>query len=141
MELGNLYSAALMVWVAAGLQEAGAAGTDLSASDLLMIGYGSGDASEVLAARVVAGWQEAAAKTNLRGALDGAIDLTQVQYEALHDGAAVRDLLPASRSGFVIERIGDRDEPDFTDYGVEYYRHASRESDELSERYAATAAG
>jgi hydroxymethylglutaryl-CoA synthase len=140
-ELGNLYSAALMVWVAAGLQEAGAAGTDLSSADILMIGYGSGDASEVMAARTVPGWQQAAAKTNLSAALEGAIDLTREQYEALHDGAAVRDLVPASRAGFVIERIGDRDEADFTDYGVEYYRYASGDRDELRERYAAPAAG
>lgn len=129
MELGNLYSAALMVWVAAGLQEAASAGTDLSASDILMIGYGSGDASEVMSARVVAGWEAAAAKTNFRGALDGAIDLTREQYEALHDGAEVSDLLPAPRSGFVIDRIGDRDEPDFKDYGIEYYRFALPETE------------
>jgi hydroxymethylglutaryl-CoA synthase len=138
-ELGNLYSAALLVWVAAGLQEAAAAGTDLSAADLLLIGYGSGDASEVLAARVVPGWQEAAARTNLSDALEDAIDLTREQYEALHDGAEVRDLLPALRSGFVIERIGDRDEPDFTDYGIEYYRYAAGDRDELSEHYVAVA--
>ncbi len=124
MELGNLYSAALMVWVAAGLQEAAAAETDLSRSDILMIGYGSGDASEVLAARVVPGWQEAALKTNLHTALEGAIDVTREQYEALHDGAEVPDLATAPRSGFVIDRIGHRDEPDFNDSGVEYYRYA-----------------
>ncbi len=124
MELGNLYSAALPVWFAAGLQEAAAAGEDLSASDLLLIGYGSGDASEVMPARVVAGWQEAAAKTNLASALKGAIDLTQEQYEALHDGLEVRDLLAAPRTGFVIDRIGERDEPDFKDLGIEYYRYA-----------------
>jgi hydroxymethylglutaryl-CoA synthase len=123
-ELGNLYSAALPVWVAAGLQEAAATGEDLSASDILMIGYGSGDASEVLSARVVAGWQAAAARTNLRSALQGAIDITQEQYEALHDGLEVRDLLAAPRTGFVIDRIGDRDEPDFKDLGIEYYRYA-----------------
>jgi hydroxymethylglutaryl-CoA synthase len=122
-ELGNLYSAALMVWVAAGLQEAAADDADLSSADLLMIGYGSGDASEVLSARVVAGWQQAAVKTNLAAALEGAIDLTREQYEALHDGDEVRDLA-ATRSGFVIDRIGDRDEADFKDHGVEYYRYA-----------------
>jgi hydroxymethylglutaryl-CoA synthase len=123
MELGNLYSAALMVWVAAGLQEAAGAGADLSATDVLMIGYGSGDASEVLPARVVPGWQEAAGRTNLSAALEGAIDLTREQYEALHDGDEVLDLA-GSRSGFVIERIGDRDEPGFNDVGIEYYRYA-----------------
>jgi hydroxymethylglutaryl-CoA synthase len=129
MELGNLYSAALPVWVAAGLQEAAASGTDLDASDILMIGYGSGDASEVLAARVVAGWQAGAAKTNFASALRGAIDLTREQYETLHDGGEVRDLLAAPKLGFVIDRIGDRDEPDFKDLGIEYYRYALDSAD------------
>jgi hydroxymethylglutaryl-CoA synthase len=141
MDLGNLYSAAVLVWLAAGLQEAAGNGTDLSGSDMLVIGYGSGDASEVLAARVVAGWQAAAAKTNLPGALDGAIDLTREQYEALHDGAEVADLLPAPRSGFVIDRIGDRDEADFSDYGIEYYRYASPESEAVIATQPLGAAG
>jgi hydroxymethylglutaryl-CoA synthase len=125
MELGNLYSAALLVWVAAGLQEAAATGHDLLDRDMLLIGYGSGDASEVLAARAVPGWQAAAVRTNLAAALEDAIDLTREQYEALHDGAEVLDLPTASRAGFVIDRIGDRDEADFADYGVEYYRYVS----------------
>lgn len=124
MELGNLYSAALMVWVAAGVQEAAESGIDLSSSEFLMIGYGSGDASEVMAVRVADGWQRAAEKINLSSALAGAIDLNQEQYESLHDGAEVHDLSETPRSGFVIERIGDQDSADFQDYGIEYYRYA-----------------
>lgn len=123
MELGNLYSAALMVWVAAGVQEAAASDIDLSRSDFLMIGYGSGDASEVMAVRVADDWRETAAKINLSAALAGAIDLTRQQYESLHDGAEVRDLSETPRSGFVIDHIGDQDSADFQDYGIEYYRY------------------
>lgn len=123
MELGNLYSAALMVWVAAGIQDAAASGVDLSSSDILMIGYGSGDASEVMAARVAPGWQSVANKINLSAALEGAIDLTQEQYEALHDGKEVRGLASRSRPGFVIDRIGQSNAAEFQDYGIEYYRY------------------
>jgi hydroxymethylglutaryl-CoA synthase len=140
-ELGNLYCAALPVWVAAGLQEAAATGVDLSDQDILLIGYGSGDASEVMAARVVPGWQAAAVRTNLGSALEDAIDLTREQYEALHDGAEVPDLPTASRSGFVIDRIGDRDGLDFTDYGIEYYRFVSDAEAEMHMALLGAAAG
>lgn len=123
MELGNLYSAALPVWVAAGLQEAASKGVDLSASEFLMIGYGSGDASEVMAVRVVPGWQQVVKKINLSAALEGAIDLNQEQYEALHDGKEVRGLATRQRPGFVIDRIGASNAAEFQDYGIEYYRY------------------
>lgn len=125
MELGNLYSAALFVWVAAGVQEAAQSGVDLSSSDLLMIGYGSGDASEALAARATDGWREAAEKINLDAALvEHAVDLTREQYESLHDGATVPALSETPQSGFVIDRIGRQDSAEFQDYGIEYYRYA-----------------
>ncbi|HWI21730.1 MAG TPA: hypothetical protein VNT22_03845 [Baekduia sp.] len=123
MEFGNLYSAALPVWVAAGIQEAARTGIDLTSADFLMIGYGSGDASEVMAVRATDGWQQAAEKINLDSALEGAIDLDEAQYAALHDGDEVLDLPVIPRSGFVIDRIGDQDDADFQDYGIEYYRH------------------
>ncbi len=122
-ELGNLYSAALPGWVAAGLEEAAAGGATLDGKDLLLIGYGSGDASEALPARVVPGWQDAARKANLQGALANAVDLGREQYEALHDGRVATGIPPLTHTGFVVDRIGSQDTADFQDYGVEYYRY------------------
>jgi hydroxymethylglutaryl-CoA synthase len=48
------------------------------------------------------------------------VDLSQEQYEALHDGREVADL-EASQRGFVISRVGQTHEPAFQDLGVEYY--------------------
>lgn len=122
MELGNLYSAALPGWIAAGLEEAAANGTALDGRELLLVGYGSGDASEAIPARVVAGWQATAPKFNAKAALSNAIDLTQAQYEALHDGRPAENLTPSPAGGFVIERIGALNGAKFQDFGVEYYR-------------------
>ncbi|HEU4654392.1 MAG TPA: hypothetical protein VFS47_10415 [Steroidobacteraceae bacterium] len=122
MELGNLYCGALPAWVAAGLHEAAAHPESLASKEILMIGYGSGDASEAIAATLVAGWDRAAARINIDAALAGAIDLTQSQYEALHDGKQVADLPLGAAKGFCIQKIGRETGADFQDFGVEYYR-------------------
>jgi len=124
-DLGNLYCAALPAWLAAGLEEAAANGTALDGKDILLIGYGSGDASEVLPAKVVPGWQTAASRIQMNATLEGTVDLTREQYEALHEGLESDALRMPPRSGFVVHRIGDSDTPDLQDRGVEYYRYCS----------------
>jgi hydroxymethylglutaryl-CoA synthase len=117
-QLGNLYCASLPAWLAAGLEEAAQRGTALDGRDLLLVGYGSGDASEVLPAQVVPGWQAAALRTGWPAALAGAVDLTQAQYEALHEGHAAEGLAAPVPRGFAVERIGQAPH----ERGVELYR-------------------
>ena len=124
MDLGNLYTAALPAWVAAGLEEAVVDGADLAGAPLALIGYGSGDAAEAVPARVTADWKTAARAIGWSEALAGSIDLSQAQYEALHDGTPVT--LPRSaRRRFAIARVGDRYEPSFQDLCVEYYDYVA----------------
>lgn len=120
MAMGNLYSAALPGWLAAGLEEAAKSGRDLAGREILLIGYGSGDASEAIPARVVPGWQDAARRIHLAGALDGHVALSQPQYAALHEGRPAADLVPAC-TGIRIERIGERRSGALQDYGIAYY--------------------
>jgi hydroxymethylglutaryl-CoA synthase len=120
MELGNLYTAALPAWLAAGFEEALETGADLNGKTMLAVGYGSGDAAEAIPIRVAADWRQAAARIHFTDALKGAVDLSKEQYEALHDGREVADL-EASQRGFVISRVGQTHEPAFQDLGVEYY--------------------
>ena len=124
-ELGNLYTAALPAWLAAGFEQALEEDLALSGETLIAIGYGSGDAAEALPLRVVDGWQEAAKRIGFRRALQGAVDLDQAQYEALHDGVEGGEALPASAPGrFVIDMVGATHSPEFQDIGLEYYRRA-----------------
>jgi hydroxymethylglutaryl-CoA synthase len=123
MQFGNLYTAALPAWLAAGLDDAFAQNLPLDKKPLLLVGYGSGDAAEAVPARVVAGWQTAAAKIGLGESLAGAIDLSQDQYRALHSGDAPSTLPMDARSGFEIERAGASSESSFQDFGIEYYRY------------------
>ncbi|HET7675464.1 MAG TPA: hydroxymethylglutaryl-CoA synthase [Gammaproteobacteria bacterium] len=120
MELGNLYTAALPAWLAAGLEEADADGIELD-GPMLALGYGSGDAAESIPLRVVDGWQTAARKIGARDALAAAsFDLDQAQYEALHDGREAIGLPPLHK-GFSITRVGRDYADDFQDLGIEYY--------------------
>ncbi|MGD8860081.1 MAG: hypothetical protein PVI30_08705 [Myxococcales bacterium] len=124
-DLGNLYSAALPVWMAAGFEEAATKALDLVDRPMVAVGYGSGDAAEAIPIRAVPGWEEAAARINVTGALDSPIDLTRAQYEALHDGHEVPDLVYAPQQEFVISHVGDRYDPAFQDLGIEYYKFVS----------------
>ncbi|MEM9695188.1 MAG: hydroxymethylglutaryl-CoA synthase [Myxococcota bacterium] len=120
MDVGNLYTAALPAWLAAGLEQAAAEGRDLTGETVLGIGYGSGDAAEAWPMRLVPGWEEAAQKIGAGRALEGAHDLSREQYEHLHDSGQLD--YPRTTSGFfAIERVGERHEASFQDLGVEYY--------------------
>ena len=121
MELGNLYTGALSGWMAAGCEDAQRQGLDWSGRELLTIGYGSGDAAEAIPMRVVTGWEQAAERIAFNASLDNAIDLTQQQYESLHDHGNAAHLPPLRDQEFVIARVGQRREPDFCDQGIEYY--------------------
>jgi hydroxymethylglutaryl-CoA synthase len=126
MELGNLYCASLPAWVAAAFEEASESEElDWVGETLLAIGYGSGDAAEALPIYPVAGWRTAARRIHARRALEGGIDLSREQYEAMHDrrdGSGI-DLQPSGE--FVISRVGRRYEETFQDLGVDYYDFAA----------------
>ncbi|NVB41328.1 hydroxymethylglutaryl-CoA synthase family protein [Pseudenhygromyxa sp. WMMC2535] len=120
-EVGNLYTASLPAWLAAGFEDAHTSGRDLDGAEVLLVGYGSGDAAEAIPARVMPTWREAAARIGFAEALGGAVDLDREQYEALHDGREVEGL-PGFEDTFAVARVGEANRPDFQDIGVEYYR-------------------
>lgn len=123
MEFGNLYTAALPAWLAAGLDDAAAHAVGLDGRELLVLGYGSGDAAEAIPARVAQDWREAARAIRFRDASAGAVDLDETEYAALHGGGTLDGTRSTSLSGIVIDRVGTRDEHAFHDYGIAYYRY------------------
>jgi hydroxymethylglutaryl-CoA synthase len=120
-DLGNLYSAALPAWIAAGFEEAAKTGVELRGTSMVMVGYGSGDAAEAIPMTAVLGWEEAAKKIRFEESLGRAVDLTHQQYEALHDGRDVGSLDISPKDEFAILRVGETYEASFQDLGVEYY--------------------
>ena len=123
LDLGNLYTAALPAWMAAGFEQALEEGSLERGEEVLTLGYGSGDAAEVIPFFMADDWQAACAKIGFTRAMDTAIDLNREQYEALHDGRRVRDLAYVPVNEFVIDRVGHADERHFSDLGIEYYRY------------------
>jgi hydroxymethylglutaryl-CoA synthase len=123
LDLGNLYTAALPAWIAAGFEQALDEGRDLQGEELLTLGYGSGDAAEVIPFFAAAEWRDAAASIRFADAMELAVDLNQEQYEALHDGRRVTGLSYIPQSEFVIDKVGQTDHRQFQDIGIEYYRY------------------
>ena len=60
LDLGNLYTAALPAWMAAGFEQALDENIELAGQEILTLGYGSGDAAEVIPMRITGAWREAA---------------------------------------------------------------------------------
>ncbi len=123
LDLGNLYTAALPAWMAAGFEQALDEDSLSPGEEVLTLGYGSGDAAEVIPFFMADGWREAAAKINFAEAMQFAIDLDRQQYETLHDGRRIGSLDYVPRNEFVIDRVGRCDDRHFTDMGIEYYRY------------------
>ncbi len=126
-QVGNLYTAALPAWMAAGLEHAAATGADIEGKEILTIGYGSGDAAEAIPMKVVEGWRDHAERLGFERCFDGAINLNQAQYECLHDGGYPDQLPIEPRAEFVIDRIGKLDCDEFDENGIEYYRYVAGE--------------
>jgi hydroxymethylglutaryl-CoA synthase len=125
LDLGNLYTAALPAWIAAGLEQAVDEGRELAGEEILTLGYGSGDAAEVIPFVISDGWREATAKIGFAKAMELTLDLTEEQYIALHDGRHARNLDYLPRQEFVIDKVGRSDDRQFQDVGIEYYRYVS----------------
>jgi hydroxymethylglutaryl-CoA synthase len=125
-ELGNLYTAALPAWMAAGFEEAVSRGTALAEKRILAVGYGSGDAAEAIPIRVTPDWEESAKRIGFNAALAPCIDLTQAQYESLHDTRSAEGLPPLAVPGgrFRIASTGKRHEASFQDLAIDYYEYA-----------------
>ncbi|HVZ34523.1 MAG TPA: hypothetical protein VG963_18970, partial [Polyangiaceae bacterium] len=124
-DVGNLYCAALPAWIAAGLEEAATRGQELEGAPMIAVGYGSGDAAEAIPFYALPGWREAALRIGFAEALAGAIDLSQAQYEALHDRRDAADIQYRPRDEFAIHRVGQKYDRGFQDLGVEYYEFVS----------------
>ena len=123
LDLGNLYTAALPAWMAAGFEQALDEDSLSAGEEVLTLGYGSGDAAEVIPFFMAENWREATAKIGFAAAMEFAVDLNRNQYEALHDGRRVTDLDYVATHEFVIDRVGTADDRHFTDLGIEYYKY------------------
>jgi hydroxymethylglutaryl-CoA synthase len=120
-EVGNLYTASLPAWMAAGLEQAAQQGERSSGDRILAVGYGSGDAAELIPMQLADEWQQMAQRIGFDQALNAPIDLDEAAYVALHDGGdeALSSRVPGV---FYIDMVGSNTDG-FSDLGIEYYRY------------------
>ncbi len=119
-DVGNLYTAALPAWMAAALDEAAGTDYDLAGRRVLSVGYGSGDAAEVMVMRGAPDWRDAARRIEFAAALHHVRDLDAEAYGALHEGRLCGPRV-AQPGVFYIDSVGDG-AAEFDDRGIEYYR-------------------
>ena len=93
--------------------------------EVLTLGYGSGDAAEVIPFYIADDWRDATAAIGFSSVMDRAIDLSHEQYALLHEGQVPNDLLYTPRNEFIVDHVGHADERHFSDLGIEYYRYVS----------------
>jgi hydroxymethylglutaryl-CoA synthase len=125
LDLGNLYTAALPAWLAAGFEQALDEDSLQPGEEVLTLGYGSGDAAEVIPFYIADRWREATEAIGFSKVMDRAVDLSCEQYIALHDGRRPQDLNYVPQDEFVIDHVGSAVERHFSDLGIEYYRYVS----------------
>jgi hydroxymethylglutaryl-CoA synthase len=123
LDLGNLYTAALPAWLAAGFEQALDEQSLRAGEEVLTLGYGSGDAAEVIPFFMADDWKQATRAIGFADAMSFTVDLNIDQYQALHDGRRVNGLEYAPRKEFIIDRVGHSSDRHFTDLGIEYYRY------------------
>jgi len=123
LDLGNLYTAALPAWIAAGFEQAADENLDMAGEELLTLGYGSGDAAEVIPFIVADEWRDATAAIGFGESMEFAVDLSEEQYVALHAGRRPPNLDYLPKNEFIVDKVGRTDERQFQDVGIEYYRY------------------
>ena len=105
------------------MEQAADENRDLAGKEILTLGYGSGDAAEVIPFVVADGWREATARIGFGSAMEFTVDLDESQYAALHDGRRVTNLDYLPRDEFIIDKVGHREDRQFQDIGIEYYKY------------------
>jgi len=123
MKLGNLYTASLPAWIAAGFEDALAANLDCAGDEWLTLGYGSGDAAEIMPMWISPDWWDSAVRINISAALADPVNVTRQQYTRLHEHGYCEGLEKGRPGEFVIAGRGVSESGPIRDMGLEYYEY------------------
>ena len=72
---------------------------------------------------LISGTIAAYPKTGFAKALSYYVDLSDEEYRQLHDDGHSPGLTYDHHEEFLVESVGQREEKDFIDFGIEYYRY------------------
>ena len=123
-EVGNVYTSSLFMWIASACETAARDNLDLTDKDILTVGYGSGDAAEIIPMTFMPTWKDASEKIGFENAFETYTDLNEEQYQYLHSGEGIHNERIITKHDFFIKDIGVSEEKSFNDKGIEYYDFA-----------------
>jgi hydroxymethylglutaryl-CoA synthase len=119
-ELGNIYSGSLFAWIASALEDALTSDLDITTHKWLAVGYGSGNAAEIIPMKISKNWADYACKINFKNAFKESYDLTQEEYKKVHQLKYDLDFRPPI-TGFKISKFGNQDSLNYSDKDIPYY--------------------
>jgi|TARA_B100002052_G_scaffold50180_1_gene43294 hydroxymethylglutaryl-CoA synthase len=122
-EMGNIYSGSIFAWLAAGIEDSMKNGKTLNGKNGLLIGYGSGDAAEVIP---ISFTQDCCDKENnikYSSAFNEPVNLNHKQYIKLRTNKILEGVESRKSKGFVVSKVGKEESTDFQDAGIEYYEY------------------
>ena len=122
-EMGNIYSGSIFAWLAAGIEDSMKNGKDLSGKDGLLIGYGSGDAAEVIPISFTQDCCDKESNIKYSSAFSEPVNLNHKQYIKLRTNKILEGVESRKSKGFVVSKVGKEESTDFQDAGIEYYEY------------------
>ena len=122
-EMGNIYSGSIFAWLAAGLEDSMKNGKTLNGKDALLIGYGSGDAAEVIPISFTQNCCENERNIKYSAAFSNPVNLDHNQYIKLRTNKVLEGIENKHSKGFIVSKVGTEESTDFQDAGIEYYEY------------------
>ena len=122
-EMGNIYSGSIFAWLAAGIEDSMKNGKDLNGKDGLLIGYGSGDAAEVIPISFTQDCCDKESNIKYSSAFSEPVNLNHKQYIKLRTNKILEGIESRKSKGFVVSKVGKEESTDFQDAGIEYYEY------------------
>ena len=122
-EMGNIYSGSIFAWLAAGIEDSMKNGKDLNGKDGLLIGYGSGDAAEVIPISFTQDCCDKERNIKYSSAFSEPVNLNHKQYIKLRTNKILEGVESIKSKGFVVSKVGKEESTDFQDAGIEYYEY------------------
>jgi len=119
-EIGNIYSGSVFACIASALEESQRKQLDIANENWLAVGYGSGNAADILPMRVSKSWAHNADKINFSSSLDQFKNLKEEEYVKLHELKYNLDFRPPKK-GFKINIFGNECAEAYTDKDIASY--------------------
>ena len=122
-EMGNIYSGSIFAWLAAGIEDSMKNGKTLNGKNGLLIGYGSGDAAEVIPISFTQDCCDQVSNIKYSSAFSKPVNLNHKQYIKLRTNKILEGVESRKSKGFVVSKVGKEESTDFQDAGIEYYEY------------------